>query len=99
MISSSTVSTLRSLCLSLESRGNCPDLRLLSVGGEPLLATDVEPCRSAFAPSCVLQNAMAATETRTYAQYFVPRTGPVTTPVPIGWPVKGKEVVLLDEQG
>lgn len=42
---------------------------------------------------------MAATETRTYAQYFVPAFGPVDAPVSIGWPVSGKDVVLLDEQG
>ena len=76
-----------------------PGLRLLSVGGEPLQAGDVEAFSSVFAPSCVLQNAMASTETRTYAQYFVPRSEPARNPVPIGWPVAGKEVILLDENG
>ena len=72
-------------------------MRLLSVGGEAVHPADVEAFRSVFPPSCVLQNAMATTETRTYSQCS-PSSGPIST-VPIGWPVAGKEVVLLDENG
>ena len=96
-VSTMTVSMLRHLCLS--GRPGFPHMRLLSVGGETLHATDVEAFRSIFPASCVLQNAMASTETRTYAQYFLPATGEVESPVPIGWPVAGKEVSLLDEAG
>ncbi len=42
---------------------------------------------------------MAATETRTYAQYFILRTGGIESPVPIGWPVHSKAILLLDEGG
>jgi amino acid adenylation domain-containing protein len=96
-ISTMSVSTLRSLCAALEGPGACPELRLLSVGGEALLSSDIKAFRSVFAQSCVLQNAMAATETRTYAQYFVPRKGGSEDPVPIGWPVAGKEIILLGD--
>ena len=98
-ISTMTVSMLRHICLLKPRANTFSEMRLLSVGGEALHSTDVDSFRSSFPPSCVLQNAMAATETRTYAQYFVPRTGPVESPVPIGWPVAGKEVLLLDEAG
>ena len=98
-VSTMTVSMLRHICLLGPRAAALSALRLLSVGGEALHPADVEAFRSVFPPSCVLQNAMAATETRTYAQYFVPATGPVESPVPIGWPVAGKDVVLLDESG
>ena len=98
-ISTMTVSMLRHICLLKPRANTFSEMRLLSVGGEALHPADVDAFRSAFPPSCVLQNAMAATETRTYAQYFVPRSGPVESPVPIGWPVAGKEVLLLDEDG
>jgi acyl-coenzyme A synthetase/AMP-(fatty) acid ligase/thioesterase domain-containing protein/acyl carrier protein len=97
-VSTMTVSMLRHICLV----GPCDglgDMRLLSVGGEALHSADVEAFRRVFPASCVLQNAMASTETRTYAQYFVPPRGPVESPVPIGWPVAGKDVQLIDEDG
>ena len=98
-ITTMSVSTFRSVFLAPRRVFQPGNLRLVSVGGEALLASDVQAYRQCFPPECVLQNAMAATETRTYAQFFVPRFGAVNAPVPIGWPVYGKEVVLLDEQG
>lgn len=98
-VSTMTVSMLRHLCLLGFPASTLSNLRLLSVSGEALHRADVDAFRVAFPSSCVLQNAMAATETRTYAQYFVPRSGPVESPVPIGWPVAGKDVQLLDESG
>jgi len=98
-VSTMTVSMLRHICLLGPPATTFSNLRLLSVGGEALHRSDVEAFRAGFPSSCVLQNAMAATETRTYAQYFLPRSGPVESPVPIGWPVAGKDVQLLDERG
>jgi len=99
-VSSMTISTFRAaLSECRNEQGRCGDLRLLSLGGERMRASDVAAFRTVFGSSSVLQNAMAATETRTYAQYFVPRDGPLEDPVPIGWQVYGKEVLLLDERG
>ncbi len=95
-MSTMTVSTLRTLCATMPTGGAPPRLRLISVGGEPLLAKDVEAFFAAFPPPCVLQNAMASTETRTCAQYFVPRAMPDHGSIPIGWPAYGKEIVVLD---
>lgn len=95
-ISTLSVSTLRSVFLTPRHRFTGHALRLLSVGGEPLLAQDVEAVHALFPASVVLQNAMAATETRTYAQFFVLRSEELGEVVPIGWPVAGKEVILLE---
>ena len=94
-----TLCGMRSLCLLRADEKAFPAMRLLSVGGEAVHRSDVEAFRAVFPETCVLQNAMAATETRTYAQYFVPARGAVESPVPIGFPVAGKEVVVLDENG
>lgn len=98
-VSTMTVSMLRSICLSGSRAANMTAMRLLSVGGEAVHSADVEAFRSVFPASCVLQNAMASTESRTYVQYFVPSSESVESPVPIGFPVAGKEVFLLDEDG
>ena len=98
-ISTMTVSALRALCATLPPGGGPRSLRLLSVGGEPMFSNDVALFRAAFPSSCVLQNAMASTETRTYAQYFVPRESQPDGATPIGWPVFGKDVVVLGQDG
>jgi len=98
-ISTMTVSMLRNICLPGNLAPRLPAMRLLSVGGEAVHPADVEAFRSVFPSSCVLQNAMASTESRTYVQYFVPSSEPVESPVPIGFPVAGKEVLLLSEDG
>lgn len=99
-----TVSTMTASMLRAACDGACPvdalaSLRLISTGGEELLSRDIERFRATFPPTTVLQNAMAATETRTYAQYFIPRSGEIESPVPIGWPVYSKSILLLDESG
>lgn len=96
-ISTMTVSMMRHLCWASSKVSRCPSLRLLFLGGEMLAARDAEQFFATFASGCVLQNAMASTETRTYAQYFLPRGVPLSDPLPIGWPVAGKEVVLLED--
>lgn len=103
-VSTMTVSMLRHLCLAHRNMASsfgpaCPCLRLLSVGGEALSARDVTAFRSVFNSSCVLQNAMASTETRTYAQYFVLPFTSLDDPIPIGWPVAEKNLHLVDEFG
>jgi amino acid adenylation domain-containing protein len=100
-VSTMTTSTFRmAVSTARPAGGRCPRLRMLSLGGESVLGSDVEALGRVVRPSCVLQNAMASTEVRTYAQYFT--TGASTFAsgaLPIGWPVWGKEISLLDPQG
>ncbi len=91
-----SVSTLRSVFLAPRRSFTGKALRLASVGSEPLLAQDVHMFQQLFPEHVVLQNAMAATETRTYAQFFVVRGEETSEVVPIGVPVTEKEVMLLD---
>jgi len=98
-VSTMSASMLRAACNGPQPATSFTQLRLISTGGEELLERDIEHFRASFPVTTVLQNAMAATETRTYAQYFVPRSGKIESPVPIGWPVYSREVLLLDEDG
>lgn len=98
-ISTMTPSTFRTLCASLSRTGAVRELRLVSLGGETLFDRDVRMFDAAFPQGCVLQNAMASTETRTYAQYFVPRSAAFDGAVPIGWPVYRKDVIVVDQEG
>lgn len=96
-ISTMSVSVMRSLLKQLPNGQNWPSLRLLSVGGEPLRASDVSLFQQKTCVHSILQNAMATTETRTYAQYFFDHQSIATDPVPIGYPVLGRHVEILDD--
>ncbi len=100
-ISNQSTSTLRSWLTHLPELtggdGLLPDLRLLCVGGEPLLASDLSAAKPLFDAGCTLQNAMAATETRTYAQLFLKGPWPDGDPVPVGYPVLGREIRVSPE--
>ncbi len=99
-ISNMTTSTFRLAASTTRSfSARCPHLRLLSLSGERVSSSDLVTVRRIMSPQCVLQNAMASTETRTYAQYFVAGDCTPADPLPIGWPVWGKDVLLLDEHG
>jgi non-ribosomal peptide synthetase component F/thioesterase domain-containing protein len=99
-VSTMTTATFRlAVATAPQTTGRCPRLRLLSLGGESVMGRDVAAFRASIAGGCVLQNAMAATETRTYAQYFLTSDTVAPDPLPIGWPVWGKELLLLDENG
>ncbi|MEI2693417.1 MAG: amino acid adenylation domain-containing protein [Anaerolineae bacterium] len=74
-----------------------PDLRLVILGGEPLLAADVESFRRTFTGGSRLLNIYAGAEMYYVCQHTLDRDTPLTGPTaPIGFAVEGKEVLLLD---
>jgi len=77
-----------------------PALRLIRLEGDSASVKDVELYRQHFAASSLLVNGLGATECGIVRQYFVgPETRIPGTAVPIGFPVEGMEVLLLDESG
>lgn len=75
-------------------------VRLLECGGEPLMWTDVDRFRRHLNPGCRLFCGLSMAETNLLTQGFVdpeqPRSGPKA---PIGRPVPGKTLLVLDESG
>ena len=73
-------------------------LRILALVGEQVLKHDVELFQEHFPLTCLLHNALGTTETRTFAQYFANKETPIASnTMPVGYPIKGKEFLLLDE--
>jgi len=96
------VSTFREFVRTLTPGENFPSLRLLSPGSEPLLRGDIELYSSRFSRFCFLQNAFGTSETRTVTQYFTHRELPLVhdgSHVSIGYPVEGKELLLMNGRG
>jgi amino acid adenylation domain-containing protein len=80
--------------------GRLDKIRLVRLGGEPVLPRDIEGYQRHFGPDCVLANALASTEAGTICQYFMNHDSRIVgDTVPVGYPVQGKEVLLLDDYG
>lgn len=81
-----------------------PDVRVVLLGGEPAHREDLRLTRTHFASDCRLVNGYGATEASFTVQLHLPvGTSPPGDDreqvLPIGRPLAGYEVVLLDEQG
>ena len=78
-----------------------PRVRVVRMGGEGVTARDYALFRRHFPESSVLINGFGTTETGTIRIFAMDReTGPEPDgTVPVGYPVEGTEVLLLDEAG
>lgn len=75
-----------------------PKLRLIYFAGEPVYKRDLELCRKFFSPDCIVVNGLGSTESLTFRMYFMDsKTRVEDYNVPVGYPLEGKEVLLLDE--
>jgi len=77
-----------------------PRLRLVALGGEPLFAADAALCARLLPRGARLEHRFSATETGPIAARLFDPAEPVEGPlVPVGRPVDGRRVLLLDAEG
>jgi amino acid adenylation domain-containing protein len=77
-----------------------PAIRVLSVGGEPLLRADLDYFNEHFSSRCVLSHALGPTECLTVCWALIPHGTQITeSKLPIGYPLEDKDVLVLDEAG
>lgn len=96
----SVASVFRELARNLQCAPEELALRMVVFGGERVLTSDVNLARQVFSENLEFYTGLGATETGTM-RYFqiLPDTVLEGDVVPIGYPVEGVEVVLLDESG
>jgi amino acid adenylation domain-containing protein len=92
----STPSVFRYFAEGLRNRDMLQHVRIVVLGGEPVNKRDVDLFRNCFPQSCMLVNGYGPTESTTATQYFVPNGLDIPSSVPIGSPVEGTEVRILD---
>ncbi len=82
------------------SRGaNFPALRSIILAGEPVLKSDVELYKQHFAESCVLINLLGANEVGPFRIFVIDKNTQIAGErVSAGYPVPGKEVLILDDE-
>jgi amino acid adenylation domain-containing protein len=92
--------TFRNFMATLPRDCRFPDIRLLSIGGEPVYRSDVEAFNEHFAPGAMISHGLGPTECFMACLQLVPHGSRVDAgKLDIGWPLPDKEVLLLDEDG
>ena len=80
--------------------GEWPALRVIRLEGDRASTRDVETFRRHFPAGCVFANGLGATECGLISQFFLDGSAPIPAgPVPIGTPVPGMGVCIVDGDG
>jgi acyl-coenzyme A synthetase/AMP-(fatty) acid ligase/thioesterase domain-containing protein len=94
-----TVSLMKALAQLDDARAHLTSLRMMWVGGEPLLQKDLAGIRAALPPECRLGYSLNMTETRV-ARWCVPEIDEHDlVRVAAGYPVAGTDVLVVDDDG
>ena len=92
--------TFRNFMASLPPNEVFRDVRVLSIGGEPMYRADADAFNHHFAPPCVIAHGLGPTECFMVCLNFVPHGAQVGAgKLDIGWPLPDKAVQLLDDEG
>lgn len=90
----------RALCETLTGEEKFPDLRLIRVASETVYKTDVELYKKYFSNGCIFATGLSMAETAYVRIFYVDRNTKIDgDEVPVGYAVKDKEVLLVDESG
>jgi acyl-coenzyme A synthetase/AMP-(fatty) acid ligase/thioesterase domain-containing protein len=96
----SVASVFRNFTDTLTEGDNYPHIRLIRLGGEPVLPRDVDSYKKYFSDECLLVNRLGGTETGDFCWNFMDKNVQIEGhTVPLGYPIEGHEILLLDESG
>jgi amino acid adenylation domain-containing protein len=99
-IFTSVCTIFRQFAGTLTGREPFPRIRVIRLDSEPMSWKDVELFKAHFPRGCVLVNGYGTTETSKVGIYAIDHdTLAVGCAVPVGYPVQGQEVLVLDEVG
>jgi acyl-coenzyme A synthetase/AMP-(fatty) acid ligase/acyl carrier protein len=91
---------LRYFLNSLPDSEILPDLRLIQLEGEPVYRNDVELVARHVSRDCILVNTLSSSETGSVSMFFVDPNAPMPSErVPVGYPLPGLDVGILDDDG
>ena len=88
----------RELAVALASSKEPSSLRLIYLASETVGKQDIDLYKRCFSPACILVHELATSETGSIRQYFISKTTEIAGDlVPVGYHVRDREVLLLDE--
>lgn len=81
-------------------RDGFPSVRLVHIGGEPVFKSDVESYKRCFRDDCLFVNRYSISETQAVAYFFIDKQTAIDEQrVPVGYPLEGSEISILDDKG
>ncbi|MFQ5853349.1 MAG: amino acid adenylation domain-containing protein, partial [Candidatus Binatia bacterium] len=90
----------RNLAETLTGQEQFPHLRIIRLTSEAVYKTDVDLYKRYFSPNCILANGLSSSETGLLRTYLIDHKTDISgNEVPVGYPVEGKEILLLDNNG
>lgn len=96
----STPTLYRYVVGALREKKVLQTIRLVVLGGEEVHKRDVDLYKKYFVPGCLFVNGLGPTESTVSLQYFINKqTKVMHNTVPVGYPVAGSEMLLLDRAG
>lgn len=99
-IYNSVVTLFRNFGSTLTGSESFSSVRLIKLSGEPVYKRDVEIYKKYFPQHCLAINMLASAEVGSTRVYFMDKeTAIPDNVVPIGYPLEGCEVLLLDNNG
>ena len=96
----SVASVFRQFSASYSQSTQTFSVRLVIFGGEKVLTSDVEAAKKVFSSKVSFYTGLGSTETGTIRYFPITADTQISSDVvPIGYPIEGVEIVLLDENG
>ena len=96
----STPTVYRYFMDSLSEKKSFPSVRFVVLGGEEVIRSDFECYKKHFEPDCIFINGFGPTESTICTQFIADHGTEIKrNSIPIGFPVDGIEILLLDEEG
>ena len=88
----------RYLIGQLDGKTAFPFMRLVQLGGDLLYRSDITSYKKYFPDHCILMNRLSAGETGNLCVFFIDKNTEIDTSiVPVGYPIEGKQLFLLDD--
>ncbi len=96
----SVASVFRHFTATLPATAAFPAIRAIRLSGDTVTPQDVKRSRQLFGPHCIFVNGLSTSETGVLCEYHIDAGTPIPGPLlPVGYPLDGKEIHLLDDDG
>ncbi|HXV80925.1 MAG TPA: AMP-binding protein [Candidatus Binatia bacterium] len=93
-------SIFRHAVKNVDGMEHFPKLRIIHIGGEAITRGDVELYKKCFSDDCLFVSRLGLSETETLTYFFINKKTDITGDhVPVGYPLEGNEILLLDDDG